>query len=300
MSSLSRIDFNSLNGRFTPAAVTRQYTTMRTGGPAKGLYIPEGITDLREFIFLCKSKKVSLFPIGNGSNIIVSDKGTQKVLVRLSAPFFKRAYTCGENMACGGGLSLNKFCNIAEENGLSGMEFLAGIPGTIGGAIVCNAGANNHEVSDIVKEINCMDRRGCLKTLKPACAGFGYRFSRLKGLIVISAVFGLKKRRKTVIHDRISRYMEKRLMTQDYTAPSAGCVFKNPKNSRFSAGEIIDKCGLKGAGIGGAAVSRRHANFIINKGKATTNDILRLIKLVKRKVKLKENVVLEEEIEVIT
>lgn len=297
--ALSKKDFSGLKGKFMPGVMAKAYTTMRTGGPAKGLFTPRDLAGLKELILLFRDKEDGLLPIGNGSNIIVSDKGTKKVLIRLSAPFFKRAYAYGNDIACGGGLSLSRFCCIAENNGLSGAEFLTGIPGTIGGAIACNAGAGSREISDIVKEINCIDGQGRLRTLKPACAGFGYRSSRLKGLIIVSAVLRLRKGRSPVIRNKINRHMEKRLLTQDYTAPSAGCIFKNPKHGRLSAGEIIDSCGLKGACAGGAAVSRRHANFIINRGRATTNDILRLINLVKREVKARKNFSLEEEVEII-
>jgi len=291
--------FCNLDGRFIPNAVMKPYTTMRVGGPARALYIPKQIRGLKEFILLCKRDKISLLPLGSGSNIIVSDKGTRKIFVKLSSPFFKKRVVCGNDITCGAGLSLNKFCNIAEKNGLGGAEFLVGIPGTIGGAIVQNAGAQQSEISDILRDIRCIDRSGNLITLTPQEAGFKYRFSSMKGLIIVSATFRLKRCKRATVKKRISRYIEERLLTQDYTAPSAGCVFKNPKTKRISAGELIDRCGLKGSRIGDAVVSHKHANFIINKGKATAKDILNLIQFVKKRVEAVEDVVLEQEVEVI-
>lgn len=283
-----------------PDVVMKPYITMRVGGHAKALYIPKQIRDLIELVLLCKRDKISLLPLGNGSNIIVSDKGTRKIFVKLAAPFFKKRTVCGNNMTCGAGLSLNKFCNITEKNGLSGAEFLVGIPGTIGGAIIQNAGTHQNEISDIVKEIRCIDRSGKLVILKPQEAGFRYRSSNIKGLIIVSAVFGLKRCKRAIVQKRINRHIERRLLTQDYTAPSAGCVFKNPKIKKISAGELIDRCGLKGARIGDAVVSCKHANFIINNGKATAKDILDLIQLIKEEVEAEEGVILEQEVEVIS
>ncbi len=292
--------FHNLDGRFIPNVVMKPYVTMRVGGPAKGLYIPKRIRDLKESVLLCKRDKISLQPLGNGSNIIVPDKGTRKIFVKLTSPFFKKVAVCGNNITCGAGLSLNKFCNIAEKNGLGGAEFLVGIPGTIGGAIIQNAGAQQSEISDILKDIRCIDRSGNLIILMPQEAGFKYRLSSIKGLIIVSATFGLKRCKRATAQKKINRCIKERLLNQDYTAPSAGCVFKNPKTKKISAGRLIDRCGLKGARIGDAVVSCKHANFIINKGKATAKDILNLIQFIKKKVEMEEGVVLEQELEVIS
>lgn len=275
------------------------YTTMRIGGPAKALYIPKQIRDLRELILLCRRERISLLPLGNGSNIIVSDKGTRKIFVKLMTPFFKERVVCGNSITCGAGLNLNGFCNVAEENGLGGAEFLIGIPGTVGGAIIQNAGSNKSEISDIVESIRCVDAFGNLIILKSQEAGFEYRRSNIKGLIIVSATFSLKKCKKAIVREKTSKYIEERLLTQDYTAPSAGCVFKNPKTRKISAGELIDRCGFKGTRIGDAAVSHKHANFIINKGKATAKDTLSLIQIIKKRVEAEEGVILEQEVEVI-
>ncbi len=283
-----------------PATQMKPYLTMRVGGPARGIYIPRQIRGLREFILLCKRDKVALLPLGNGSNIIVPDKGTRKIFVKLSAPFFKSKAVCENSITCGAGLGLNEFCNIAEEHGLGGAEFLVGIPGTIGGAIIQNAGVHQREISDIIEQIRCVDRSGRLISLSPRQAGLEYRFSHMKNLIIVSATFGLKRCKRLIVRNRINRYIKERLLTQDYTAPSAGCIFKNPETNSISAGELIDRCGLKGIRIGGAMVSRRHANFIINKSNATAKDVLELIQLIKKEVEAKEGIVLKQEVEVVS
>jgi len=238
--SLLKEAFSGLAGRFMPAPEMKLYTTMRIGGPAKALYIPKQISDLRELILLCRRERISLLPLGNGSNIIVSDKGTRKIFVKLMTPFFKERVVCENSITCGAGLSLNRFCDIAEKNSLTGAEFLIGIPGTIGGAIIQNAGANQSEISDIVESIKCVDLSGNLVALKPREAGFRYRCSNMKGLIIVSATFSLKRCKKAIVREKTSRYIEERLLTQDYTAPSAGCIFKNPKTKKMSAGALID------------------------------------------------------------
>ena len=291
--------FSDLAGIFSQRVEMRPYVTMRIGGPAKALYIPKQMSDLIGLILLCKRYRISLLTLGNGSNMIVSDKGTRKIFVKLGAPFFKKAVVRGQEITCGAGLSLNRFCDIAEKNSLSGAEFLVGIPGTIGGAIIQNAGAHKKEISGILKQIRCIDLSGNLVTLDLKEADFGYRFSGIKGLLIVSATFALKKSNRAIIQERTIRHIEARLSTQDYTAPSAGCVFKNPANKKSSAGALIDKCGLKGARIGDAMVSHKHANFIVNKGKATAKDVLELIQLIKKKVGTEEGVILEQEIEVI-
>ncbi len=292
--------FSGLIGSFRHGAKMKSYTTMRVGGPARALYMPKQMSDLIEMILLCNRYRITLLPLGNGSNVIVSDKGTRKIFVKLGTPFFKRTVVCGNDIICGAGLSLNRFCDIAEKNGLSGAEFLVGIPGTIGGAIIQNAGAHQREVSDILKQIRCIDPSGNPITLSRKEAGLGYRSSDIRGLVIVSATFALKRSKQTIVQNRAIGHIEERLLTQDYSAPSAGCIFKNPKNKQSSAGELIDRCGLKGTRVGGAMVSYKHANFIINKGKATARDVLELIQLIKKRVGSKKGVILEQEIEFIS
>ncbi|MFH1868655.1 MAG: UDP-N-acetylmuramate dehydrogenase [Candidatus Omnitrophota bacterium] len=292
-------EFKKLGGRLSLDVPMSRHTTMRVGGPAMALYEPQSVNDLIEVLRLCRHGDVSMQVIGSGSNIIVDDAGTKKILVKLTSPFFKKAERSDTELACGGGVLLNNLCAMAESSSLTGCEFLIGIPGTVGGAIFQNAGAYGRSMSDIIKYVKVIDSAGRQRVLDRKEAGFGYRSSRLKDFIIIGAAFCLQKSSMNYIKDKISRYMEERLMLQDYTAPSAGCIFKNPDNMDLSAGEMIDRCGLKGKRIGGAYVSGRHANFIVNKKSAKARDILQLIKLIKEKVNMRFDVVLEEEVEVI-
>ncbi|NQT90123.1 MAG: UDP-N-acetylmuramate dehydrogenase [Candidatus Omnitrophica bacterium] len=275
------------------------YTTMRVGGPCAALCRPGSLEELVEFVKLCRRRGISYLAIGNGSNIIVADKGMNKVLLRLSSPFFKRIDSDGESLMCGAGLGLNMLCHAAERLSLGGPEFLVGIPGSVGGAIVQNAGAYGGSISDIIKEIMAVDRDGRVRVLKAKSAGLGYRKSSLAGLIIVKATFCLKKRSRTDIRDRLNTYTERRLSTQDYSAPSCGCMFKNPRNAGLTAAKMIDRCGLKGTRVGGASVSSKHANFIINRRHAKAADILRLIALVKKRVNKDYGVKLEEEVQII-
>ncbi|MFA5068542.1 MAG: UDP-N-acetylmuramate dehydrogenase [Candidatus Omnitrophota bacterium] len=288
-----------LAGRFIPNAPMRFYTTMKTGGKSIGMYIPENINGVKDMLFLCRSNKISLLPIGNGSNIIISDNGLNNVFLKLSSTYFKSAAPRGNDIICGAGVMVNRLCDLAQGLSLSGAEFLIGIPATIGGVVFQNAGAFGGSVSRILRYAECMDKAGNIRILNRDDICFKYRHSGLKGLIVLSACFKLKRSRKTLIEGLMNKYLTRRLSSQDYTAPSAGCVFKNPAGSAISAAEMIDRCGLKGRSIDGAQVSTRHANFIINKGHASSKDIIRLISLVKKRVKSVFNFTLETEVEII-
>jgi len=292
-------ELKTLRGRLFFNTPMSRHTTIGAGGPAPAFYHPESLSDLTTCIKLCSKKGISLLVIGNGSNIIVADKGINGIVVKLSSPFFKGIGVCGRDVTCGGGLALSRLCHFAEENLLGGSEFLVGIPGTVGGAIIQNAGAYGISISDIIKDVRCLDRTGRVRILKRNQFRFGYRKSNLDGSIIIGATFKLVSRNKRVIRRKVDSYIERRLMNQDYTARSAGCIFKNPERSNLSAAELIDRSGLKEKAIGGAAVSKRHANFIINKKDAKGDDILNLISFVKKKVKRNFGIELKKEVKVL-
>jgi UDP-N-acetylmuramate dehydrogenase len=287
-----------LKGRFTPNALIKSYTTIRIGGAAVGLYIPEGMEDLQRFYSLCKKFRISLLPIGGGSNIIVTDKGLNNIFLKLSSPCFKKISIAGNSIYCGAGVTLNKLCSFAEMHSLSGVEFLTGIPATVGGAVFRNAGAHSKDISCILKEIEYLDCLGNKIKLNRKEIDFRYRQSGLKNIIILSACFRLKKSQKSLIRGNVNKYLRFRLSSQDYTAPSAGCVFKNPDNAGMGAGEMLDRCGLKGKRIGNAQISKKHANFILNKGDASADDILRLICFARKKVQSVYGVTLETEVEI--
>jgi len=292
-------DAAGLKGKLSFMVPMSRYTTMRVGGAALAMYQPESLKDIIDFLRACEEKGIPLMPIGCGSNIIASDAGTKKVLIKLSAPFFRRIEVCKEEVNCGSGVLLAELCSAAEKRSLGACEFLAGIPGTVGGAVFQNAGAHGRSMSDIIKDVKVVDAQGCVSILRRNTIDFSYRRSGLNGLIIVGATLALKKRAKKSIINDISRYMERRLTTQDYTAPSAGCIFKNPAASSLTAAQLIEGCGLKGRRVGGASVSKKHANFIINNGNARARDVLRLIGIIKKRVNAAYGVELKEEVEII-
>lgn len=280
-------------------------TTFRIGGPARIFFQPKDTEDLRQLLINAKKNNLPVFIIGAGSNLLVDDKGVRGIVVWLSAPAFKNISCCRGSLKAGAGLLLSKLIKSALDYGLGGCEFLAGIPGTVGGALVMNAGIretgrgrrpSTRSISDIVSQVTVMDYNGNVKVLKKENIRFDYRSSNLYNHIILDAGFQLRKKNKKEIKDSLKKYLESRRQQQDYSYPNAGCVFKNPQG-RFS-GRLIDICGLKGKCFGDACISHRHANFIINKGRAKAKDVLRLIAFVRRKVKSKFGIRLEPEIKI--
>jgi UDP-N-acetylmuramate dehydrogenase len=189
---------------------------------------------------------------------------------------------------------LSQIISSAQRRGLSGLEFLTGIPGTVGGALAMNAGIEKASIGNLVEEVTVMDYNNRIKNLSKEDIKFGYRKSSLSKFIILNAHLRLIAKEKREIINRIKRHINYRLKTQDISKPCAGCIFKNPKG--VSAGRLIDLCGLKGVKIGGAYISRRHGNFILNLGTATLADVLGLMDLAKKRVKKKFNINLEPEI----
>lgn len=274
----------------------RNYTTFKIGGPAEFFIQPKNINALRQLLRFVKRYHLPLRVIGAGSNILSSDKGFKGVVLKLNSAGFKSIIFKHTNFSAGSAVTLNQVLNIAQRKGLSGLEFLAGIPGTVGGALIMNAGAQGESIGDFVEEARVMDYNGKIKTLNKRDIKFGYRTSNLAKYIILSASFNLLKKDKEEIKERITRYLNYRKATQDLSKPSAGCIFKNPNG--MSAGKLIDLCALKGKSIGGATISLRHANFILNQGGAYASDVLELMRLIRKKVKAKFNIALEPEIKI--
>jgi len=274
----------------------RDKTTFKIGGSAKFFIEPKDIEDLRLLINLLKRDKIPHLVMGAGSNLLISDKGVGAAVIRLNAPYFRKLTKRGNCLNVGSGLVLNQLLRIAKEDSLSGVEFLAGIPGTVGGAVMMNAGAGDRGFGDLVKEVKVMDYNGIIKVLRKKDIKFAYRKSSLARYIILSASLKLTKSNKEKINKEIKKFLEYRRNNQDKTLPNAGCIFKNSKGQ--STGRLIDLCGLKGKSIGDACISRIHANFILNKGNAKAGDVLKLMDLAKREVKKKFNVTLEPEIKI--
>lgn len=277
-----------------------RYTTFRTGGPAELIVKPNSVDSLSAILKAIKAEGIKPLVLGRGSNVLAPDEGIKGVVIVLGEDFGKIEY-CGNNMIrVQAGASVIKLSKFALEYELSGLEFAYGIPGTVGGAIYMNAGAYGGEMKDVVMFVNHMDldgNRGSWQSKNEL--GLGYRHSNYMGsdLIITSVVFLLDKENPEAIKMKMDNYMERRKLKQPLDFPSAGSTFKRPEG--YFAGALIQECGLKGASVGGAQVSEKHAGFVINKGGATSNDIKQLIEMVSEKVKLEKGVTLEPEVRIL-
>jgi UDP-N-acetylmuramate dehydrogenase len=274
------------------------HTTFRIGGPAQYFVMPMDTEELSQVVLLCKAEKVPFFVLGHGSNILVSDKGMSGVVIRLYTNY--AGYSVKGNMVSAkAGIMLNKLGASLLEEGLTGFEFAAGIPGTLGGAIVMNAGAYGGEMKDIVKSVSLMDENGNI--FKKSCEEmeFAYRHSIVqdKGYIVLGADLMLKEGNKEEIKAKMDELALARKTKQPLEFPSAGSTFKRPEG--YFAGKLIMDAGLAGYTVGGAQVSEKHCGFVINKGGATAQDVVTLMDDVKRIVQDKFSVELEPEVKVI-
>jgi len=274
----------------------KKLTTFKIGGKVDHFIEPRDEAELRRALLFAKRWRKKVFVIGAGSNILAPDRGLTGVVIRLSSADFSKMSVKGNIIECGAGAYLARFLLTAKDSGLTGAEFLVGIPGTIGGALVMNAGGWGKGIGGLIKDIRVMDYNGSVSVIKKNNAGFSYRNSRLNRCIILDARFVLKKGKKSAISATIKKYLDYRRKSQDNSLPNAGCIFKNP--AQGSAGMFIDACGLKGKRRAGAAVSVRHANFILNAERAKAKDVLKLIDLVSRNVKEKFGIKLEPEIRI--
>ena len=273
------------------------HTTFKTGGCADIMLLPSSVEEQLEAIKICRDNSVPYLIMGNGSNLLVRDKGIRGVVIKLGRNFADIRVEDNILSAQSGAL-LSAAANTALKWELAGMEFAAGIPGTVGGGVCMNAGAYGGELKDIIKEVKVLDN-GMVKTLTNTEAGFVYRGSRIikEGMTVLSATFELKKGNKEDIQSLMADYAQRRRSKQPLDKPSAGSTFKRPEGD--FAGRLIEAAGLKGYGIGGAKVSDKHCGFIINNGGATSTDILELIDFVRKRVYESSGVMLEPEVRII-
>lgn len=288
--------WKNLKGTVRTQEPLRKHTTFKIGGRAKFFIEPKDISDLKLLLTSAKKYKIPIFVIGMGSNVLISDKGLKAIVVHLDSPYFKKASCKRNSLEVGVGLKLRQLVQTARMRSLSGVEFLTGIPGTVGGALVMNAGAWGKNIGDLVVKTSVMDYNGNIKTLSKKDIKFEYRSSSLKKYIILSARLKLAKKNKEEIKENIKKYLKLRFNSQDNSLPNAGCIFRNPSGTL--AGMLIDQCGLKGEKEGGACVSRKHANFILNRKDARAGDVLKLMDLIKRRVRNRFNVVLEPEIKI--
>jgi len=275
-----------------------EHTSFRTGGNALCLVEVQTIEELRRVLTCIRKKFLPYVIIGNGTNTIVEDEGYNGVVVKLEGEFTKIDVT-GYEVTCGGGASLALAAREAANMWLTGMEFCAGIPGTVGGAIRMNAGAFGSDMAAIVKRVKALTTAGEEIFLRPHELQFGYRHSIfcMKKYVVLEAVFELKKGDKNEINAKIDEFARDRKEKQPLELPNAGCIFKNPKEG-FAA-KFIEDSDLAGEHIGGAMVSRKHCGFIVNAGGATASDVIDLMNKVRTDVYNHFQVRLEPEITIL-
>ena len=273
----------------------KPHTTFRVGGPADYFVVPGSIDEIRQVVSLCREYEIPFYIIGNGSNLLVSDAGYRGVIIQCYRSM-SRIEVNGERITAQAGAILSQIANQALAAELTGFEFASGIPGTLGGACVMNAGAYGGEMKDVLEEVTVLTGDGEVLTLAKEELDMGYRTSRIakKGYIVLEAVLSLKKGDADQIKEKMDELRKKRTTKQPLEYPSAGSTFKRPE--RYFAGKLIQDAGLRGFEVGGAQVSEKHCGFVINKDNATAADINDLMNQVSARVKEKFGVVLEPEV----
>ena len=282
------------------------YTSIRIGGPADIFIIPKGLNDLK--MIFQNAGDTPVFVLGEGTNLLVRDRGIRGIVLSLKDgnSETKKISLCEnpENsetvlVQVGASVKVSYLAKYTARHGLVGIEGLAGVPGSIGGAVTMNAGAEGTEIGSFIRSISRITEKGNLQTLNRKALDFQYRkaiFPSGKG-IVIKAELELRKGRSVDIQERIDRNLQKRNQTQPLNIPNCGSVFKNPPNDK--AGRLIESLNLKGYSVGGASVSIKHANFIVNKGGARADDVLKVVDHVRKEVKEKTGKDLETEIVVV-
>ena len=291
--------FPKIKGRILFNEPLSGHTTFRIGGACRVWAEPSSERELLEILKFARAEKKKTFMIGKGSNLLFRDKGFSGVLIHLTGAHFRKIKFTGKKIQAGAGASLARLVNMACERGLSGIEGLVGIPGTVGGAIFMNSSYKGC-ISDCLEEVKAMDREtGDTRIIKRKEFMFGYRdVGFLRNYIILVATFKLQRQKKAALLARKKIFLEKKKKEQPIGSFSAGCIFKNPERA-LSAAWYIDKLCLKGKKIGGAQISEKHANFIINLKDAKGSDILRLMELVKKRVKTRFGIKLEPEIGIV-
>lgn len=291
------------SGMLSPEAVIRtgeplaRRTTMRVGGPADVYVEPASEADLAQVLRICGEHDIPWLVLGRGSNVLFRDGGYAGVVISLSQSAFARIEVAAPEINCGAGARLKDVAYQAKAAGLSGFEFMEGIPGTVGGGLRMNAGAMGGAMFDLVSLVRLMGPDGQVRGCLPAQMKVEYRrCATLKDHVAISTVLRGEPAAREEIEQRMDAFNRKRWGSQP-ALPSAGCMFKNPRD--VSAGKLIDELGLKGTRVGGAVVSLKHGNFIVNEGNATAQDVCRLIELIRERALVERGVELDPEVEIV-
>lgn len=276
----------------------KNHTTFRIGGPADALALPKTPEEVAEVVHFCHEHAQPYYVLGNGSNLLVSDEGYRGLVLQLYRNF-NDIQVNGETITVQSGAMLAAVARTAYQTGLTGLEFASGIPGTIGGAVVMNAGAYGGEMKNVLKEVTVLTKEGEVLVIPAKALELGYRTSVIpkNGWIVLGAVLQLKKGDQEQILARMEELKEQRITKQPLDLPSAGSTFKRPEG--YFAGKLIMDAGLRGFTVGGAQVSEKHCGFVVNRGNATAADVWELICEVKRRVKEMTGVELEPEVKLL-
>ena len=291
---MNRIDAQ----RLLKNAPMKEYTSFKVGGAVKLLIFPESIDELTYAISVCKENEAQYYIMGKGSNLIVKENGYDGIIIKLS-DYFNKILVKDDLIIAQSGALMSSLASKALQHSLSGLEFASGIPGTVGGAVVMNAGAYGGEMSHITHKVKAIDASGSEREFLNTELNFGYRDSIFhhQPYVVLEVCLKLIKGEEKVIKNQMKELADKRNSKQPMNYPSAGSIFKRPQG--HYASKLIEDAGLKGLSIGGARVSPLHAGFIINEGNATSQDILDLIAIIQSTVQDKFNILLEPEVKII-
>ena len=287
-----------IQGKVLYRVLMKRYTSFRIGGLAEVMAFPERTEDLSEAVDYCEEKGLPWRVIGKGTNLLVRDGGIDEVIINLSQTFHNVETTNDSTVRVGVGMRLARLVKFCQVSGLAGVEFAAGIPGTVGGAIVMNAGADGREIANVIHKVSIYRPGLGITDIERKNLKFSYRdLEKPEGAIFLEAQFTLSQGDPVNIREEIVESLKKRRNSQPLSLPSAGSIFKNPPGDY--AGRLIEKADLKSKRIGDAQVSEKHANFIVNRGRARARDVIELIELVRAEVKKRSGVELELEVEII-
>jgi UDP-N-acetylmuramate dehydrogenase len=286
-----------IKGRVLFDAPMRRFTSMKVGGPADCLLFPRTVDELAKVVQCARRKKIPFLIMGKGTNLVIRDKGVRGWIINLTQGM-KKIEIDGEIVEAEAGLSLQRLVHFSIQRGLTGLEPFSGIPGTVGGGVAMNAGAWGAELKDVLLSATLMKEDGEIVQKSRSRLRFSYRGLVLpSSWIILKGRFRLEKGKKEEILKRVASYSERRKTRQPLDYPSAGSIFKNPKEG--PAGKWIEEAGLKGFRIGQAMISERHANFIINLGRAKAEEVIRLMEFVEKKVYEEKGISLEREVKVV-
>jgi len=286
-----------IKGKVLFDAPMRQFTSIKLGGPAECLLFPKDVNELKKVVRFARRKKIPFFVLGKGTNLIVRDKGVRGWVINLTRGM-KKITMDGEMIEAEAGVPLQRLVQFSIQKGLTGLEPFFGIPGTVGGGLAMNAGAWGAELKDVLLSMTLMEEGGEIIERPRSRLRFSYRGLALPlSWIILKGRFRLKKGKREEILERVKSYSEMRRRKQPLDSPSAGSVFKNPKEG--PAGKWIEEVGLKGFRIGQAMVSDRHANFIINLGKAKAEEVIHLMEFIEKKIYEERGISLEREVKVV-